>query len=164
MSLLFCWTNHIALFWFYCIITFIFIWFQYYSTYTISLHIPIYVFFSCLICLLLFPVKLNNDIIMTPRSDNICEINPVKESWTVVVWIVLAWFLSPFQHSVIKFEIISKNNVSSLFSKYHIFVLGSWLTVVYNILKSIILFLILFLSLYSFRVFCLFLCSIFRLL
>jgi len=116
-------------------------------------------FLGCLICLLLFPVKLNNDIIMTPRSDNIFEINPVKESWTVVVWIVRGWFLSPFQHSVIKFKIISKNNVSSLFSKYHIFVLGSWLIVVYNILKSIILFLILFLSLYGFRVFCLFLFS-----
>jgi len=27
---------------------------------------------------------------MTPRSDNIFEINPVKESWTVVIRIVRA--------------------------------------------------------------------------
>lgn len=30
---------------------------------------------------------------MAPRSDNISEISPVKESWSIVVRIVRAWFV-----------------------------------------------------------------------
>ena len=39
------------------------------------------------------PCQPKKDIIMAPRSDNISKINPVKESWSIVVPIVRDWFV-----------------------------------------------------------------------